>query len=160
MCDVPEHVKWLVNTEEQIPTADGILVEVWELRHQPDETVLSAWAKHFRNHYCPDAEIDFFRRGLGFSRSDYLTNIKFPDAKVAPGPSIRAGDFGEILVADFLEYILGFWVPRVRYGAKVINNESSKGCDTIGFLMIKEGDELPDDTMVLYETKARLTRIN
>jgi hypothetical protein len=157
MSDVPEHIKWLTDTKEHLTTADGKIVEVWEFRHQPDDKVLSAWAKHFRNHYCSDEEIDYFRKDTGCSRAEFLSKIKFPDAKKAPGPSIRAGDFGEILVADFLESILGFWVPRARYGAKVVNNESSKGCDTIGFLFAKEGEESPKDKMAIFETKARLT---
>ncbi len=157
MSDVPEHVKWLTNTKERLTTADGKTVEVWEFCHQPDEKVLSAWAKHFRNHYCFDEEIDYFRKGYGYSPAEYLIKIKFPDEKAAPGPSVRAGDFGEILVADYLEYILGFWVPRARYGAKVINNESSKGCDTIGFHFEKEGVASPKDKMAIFEVKARLT---
>ena len=56
-----EHTKWLVDTGERLKTADGKKVEVWEFRHEKDEAVLSAWAKHFRNHYCLDAEIDFLR---------------------------------------------------------------------------------------------------
>ena len=98
-----EHTKWLVDTGERLKTADGKEVEVWEFRHENDEAVLSAWAKHFRNHYCFDSEIDYWRRGYKCSRGEYLNTIKFPDPKDAPGPSIRAGDFGEVLVADFLE---------------------------------------------------------
>lgn len=46
------HLKWLVDTGQRLTTADGKTVEVWELRHSKDDAVLSAWAKHFRNHYC------------------------------------------------------------------------------------------------------------
>ena len=102
-----EHTKWLIDTGERLKTADGKEVEVWEFQHQDDEDVLSAWAKHFRNHYCFDSEIDYWRRGYKCSRSEYLCSIKFPDPKAAPGPSIRAGDFSEVLVADFLEYLNG-----------------------------------------------------
>jgi len=158
MSDIPGHIRWLTDTGERLTTSDGKIVEVWEFHHQLDEKVLTAWAKHFRNHYCTDDEIDYFRRGYGCSRSEYLTRIKFPDQSKAPGPSIRSGDFGEILVADYLEYILGFWVPRVRYGTKVISNESSKGCDTLGFRFFKNGEESPRDVLAIYETKARLTK--
>jgi hypothetical protein len=103
-----EHTKWLVDTGERLKTADGKEVEVWEFRHEKDEAVLSAWARHFRNHYCFDSEIDYSRRGYKWSRGEYLNTIKFPDPKNAPGPSIRAGDFGEVLVADFLEYLFGY----------------------------------------------------
>ena len=101
------HTRWLTKNEEDLRTADGKNIEVWVFRHEQDEQVLSEWAKHFRNHYCFDSEIDYFRRGYGYSREDYLNLIKFPDIKNAPGPSIRAGDFGEVLVADFIEYLLG-----------------------------------------------------
>src|ERR1700690_2369688 len=114
----PLHLAWLMDTGGRITTADGKVVEVWELRHSSDCATLSDWAKHFRNHYCLDTEIDALRNGTGLSRADYLIHIKFPDATAAPGPSIRAGDFGEILAADYLEYVLGYWTPRVRFGDK------------------------------------------
>jgi hypothetical protein len=152
-----EHLKWLKDTGERVTTADGKTVEVWEFCHERDDAVLSSWVKHFRNHYCFDTEIDYLRKGYGFSRAEYLNKIKFPNAAVAPGPGVRSGDFGEILIADYLEFFLGFWVPRVRYGLKVIANESSKGCDTLGFLFAKEGEESPKDIMAVYEAKARLT---
>ncbi len=43
-----EHIKWLVDTGEQLKTTDGKEVEVWRFRHEKDEAVLSSWAKHFR----------------------------------------------------------------------------------------------------------------
>ena len=95
-----KHTEWLVDTGERLKTADGKEVEVWKFQHQNDEDVLSAWAKHFRNHYCLDAEIDFLRGKR--SCKDYLNNIKFPSSTSKLGPSIRTGDFGEILVADYL----------------------------------------------------------
>lgn len=151
-----EHIQWLIDTGERLTTADGKTAEVWEFCHKEDDEVLSAWAKHFRNHYCLDTEIDFYRRGYNQSRSEYLNNIKFPDSSVAPGPSIRAGDFGEILVSDYLQYVLGYWVPRTRYGDKTIRNESTKGCDIIGFKIIDE-DESPDDILAIFEAKTQFS---
>ncbi|WP_207654058.1 Hachiman antiphage defense system protein HamA [Desulforamulus profundi] len=138
-------------------TIDGKPVEIWEFRHENDEEVLSAWAKHFRNHYCLDNEIDYYRRGYGYSRTEYLNKIKFPDLTAPPGPSIRSGDFGEVLVADYLEYILKFWVPRTRYGDKTIRNESTKGCDIIGFRIQRDGQDSRHDTLAIFEAKAQFT---
>ncbi len=152
-----EHTKWFVDTGDRLKTTDGKLVEVWEFQHQDDEEILSAWAKHFRNHYCLDKEIDYWRKGYNYSRAEYLINIKFPDSKIAPGPSIRAGDFGEIIVADFLEYSRGYWVPRTRYGDKTIRNESTKGSDIIGFHFFEEGKYSPMDTLAIYEAKAQFS---
>ena len=150
-----KHTKWLVDTGERLKTADGKDVEVWEFRHEKDGTVLTAWAKHFRNHYCFDSEIDDWRRGYKCSRAEYLNNIKFPDPKDAPGPSIRAGDFGEVLVADFLEYLLGYWVPRTRYGDKTIRNESTKGSDIIGFHIVKDGKA--SNKLAIFEAKVQFS---
>jgi hypothetical protein len=116
MAGGPPHTKWLQDTGERLATVDGRVVEVWELRYANDQAILSAWARHFRNHYCSDADLPDFVAGTGMSPAEYLVRIKFPDAKAAPGPSVRAGDFAEILVADFIEFVLGYWCPReIRY---------------------------------------------
>jgi len=153
----PIHLTWLVNTGQRLTTADGKDVTVLKLNHQQNEEILSAWADHFRNHYCTDDEIDFLRQGIGLTRKEYLNQIIFPDPKVAPGPSIRSGDFGEILVADYLEYMLNYWVPRTRYSNKTVRNESTKGSDILGFQFVKAGQESPDDILAVFEAKTALT---
>ncbi len=150
-----EHIEWLVDTGERLKTADGKEVEVWEFQHQDDEETLSAWAKHFRNHYCLDAEIDFLKGKR--TRQDYLNSIKFPSKTSKLGPGIRAGDFGEILVADYLQWHLGYWVPRVRWSSKVIRDESPKGSDVIGFHFHKKGDTSPKDVLVVFESKTKFS---
>ncbi len=152
-----EHTKWFVKTDERLKTTDGKDIEVWEFQHKKDEKVLSLWARHFRNHYCFDCEIDYWRRGYNCSRGEYLNTLKFPDPKDAPGPSIRAGDFGEVLVADYLEYLLGYWVPRTRYGDKTIRNESTRGSDIIGFQIVKEGKASSNDKLAIFEAKAQFS---
>ena len=156
MCWTSEHIKWFVNTGERLNTADGKEVAVWEFRHKKDEVVLSAWAKHFRNHYCLDTEIDSLRGKR--TRLDYLTNIKFPCKTTNLGPGIRAGDFGEILVADYLQWLLGYWVPRVRWASKVVRDESPKGSDVIGFRFHKnDGEVSPQDVLFVFESKTKFS---
>lgn len=151
-----KHIEWM-EKKGQLRTANGKDISVWEFHYQNDEEVLSSWAKHFRNHYCLDSEIDYFRRGCKCSRADYLNNIKFPDAKKAPGPSIRAGDFSEILVADFMEYFYEYWVPRTHYSNKTVRNESTKGSDVIGFHIVKDKTISPDDLLAIFEVKAQFS---
>jgi hypothetical protein len=136
---------------------EGRTVEVLEFRHESNEKILKLWARYFRNHYCRDDQIDVLRNGTGKSRAQYLTDIKFPDQVVAPGPSIRAGDFAEILVADYVEYILNYRVPRNRYADKAVRNESTKGCDIVGFKMANFDKASQNDELVLFEAKAQLT---
>jgi hypothetical protein len=151
-----EHIKWLVDTGERLKTADGKDIAVWEFRHQPNVGVLSAWGKHFRNHYCMDADIDFMRGKR--SRKDYLNEIKFPSKTTKLGPAIRAGDFGEILVADYLHWVLDFWVPRVRWGSKVVRDESPKGSDVIGFKFFKKSGTSSKDVLAIFESKAKFSK--
>ena len=151
-----KHTKWFKETGK-LTTANGRTVTVLEFLHQDDDEILSAWAKHFRNHYCLDTEIDVLRNGTKHSRASYLTEIKFPDHSTAPGPSIRAGDFAEILIADYLEFILDFWVPRTRYADKTIRNESTKGCDIIGFRFLSDSDDSPNDVLAIFEAKAQFS---
>ncbi len=152
-----KHTEWFVDTGQRLKTADGKQVEIWEFRHENNGVILSAWAKHFRNHYCFDSEIDYFRKGYRYSRKDYLNKIKFPDPQIAPGPSIRAGDFGEVLVADFIEYLLDYWVPRTRYGDKTTRNESTKGTDIIGFHIVKSGKFSSNDRLAIFEAKTQFS---
>ncbi|MDR2410919.1 MAG: DUF1837 domain-containing protein [Bacteroidales bacterium] len=156
MKSLPRHINWLVNTNQQLRTADGKEIEVWEFQHQDDDNVLSAWARHFREQYCSDSQIDVLRSGTGLSRSEYLKTIKFPDKTQPPGSSIRAGDFAEILVADFLEFLNCYWVPRTRDN-KTIRNESTKGCDVIGFKLVNCNDFSPQDELAIFESKTGLT---
>jgi hypothetical protein len=155
---LPKYINWLINTGQTLHTSDSKPVRVFEFRYNKDEDTLSEWAAHFRNHYCADNEIDILRKGTGLSRSEYLKQIKFPSLSTTLGPSIRAGDFGEILVADYLEFLMGFWVPRSRYCDKAARDESTKGSDILGFKIIKSGKESINDTLAIYETKTQFSR--
>ena len=155
-----QHITRWLNSVASITTEEGRGIEIYHLKHQQDQTVLSAWAKHFREHYCPDATIDALRSGTNLSRKDYLEQMVFPDKQTSPGPSIRSGDFGELLVADFLEFSLGYWVPRDRIKNKVVKNESVKGCDVIGFKIVGTNDKPVNDELVIYECKASLSTTN
>jgi hypothetical protein len=81
--------------------------------------------------------------------------MKFPSATIAPGPSIRAGDFAEILVADYLTYLRNYIVPKTRYDRKGVPNESTKGSDVLAFKQV-EGNS-SDDELLVYEVKAKLS---
>lgn len=152
----PEHIQWLIDTGKRLKTIDGKEIEIWEFRYEKDEKTLSAWAKYFRNHYCLDTEIDSLRGKR--SRSDYLIDIKFPSETSKLGPGIRAGDFGEILIADYLEWLLGYWVPRVRWSSKAIRDESLKGSDVIGFRFHKKNNESSaEDVLFVFESKTKFS---
>jgi hypothetical protein len=153
----PAHLAWLVDTGKAFKTKEGRTVELWQLEHDADAAILSAWAKHFRDHYCDDALLDELIKGTGLTKNQFLIQRKFPDVKDPPGPSVRAGDFAEIVVADYIEYKLGYWCPRSRYDFKWNRNESAKGCDIIGFKFVKNGVTSANDELFVFESKAALS---
>ena len=76
---------------------------------------------------------------------------------MAPGPSLRSGDFGEIVVADFIEYFLGYWWPRnLRYQDRWNRDDSTKGCDVIGFKFANEDNPGPADELFIFESKSSM----
>lgn len=154
----PGHINWLQNTGQVLQTSDGLPIQVWRLNHIADNDILSDWARHFRQHYTMDADLVDMVAGTGLSNSEFFTQIKFPDAVAPPGPSTRSGDFGEILVADFIEYVLGYWCPRqVRYEDRFNRNMPTHGCDVLGFRFVDPQPGNPNDALLALEAKAGLT---
>ena len=128
-----EHLTWLRDTGETIAISTGENVPVYEFSYDvSNKTIMSNWARHFRNHYCSDAEIEILKPN-SMTKSEYLLGLKFPGNSPGLGPSTRSGDFAEILVADYLTFLHGYYTPRTRYDRKIIGNESSKGSDVLGF---------------------------
>ena len=151
------HLSWLKDLGKTLKTHDGKDVKLFKFSPDKNEkSIMSAWSKHFRNHYCFDTEIDALRDGTGYSRKDYLLKTKFPSCARGLGPAIRAGDFAEILLADYLEYKMDHFVPRTRYGNKVVRDESSKGSDLIGFKLF-DGNETAQDVLTIFEVKAQFS---
>jgi hypothetical protein len=150
----PSHLQWLTDSGVSLTSACGKPIPVWVLGHDlADAKMMSDWARYFRSHYCSDGELAFLKPP-GMSNADYLRDLKFPHRTEKPGPSIRAGDFAELLVADYLEYLREYLVYRTRYDRKTIINESTKGSDVLGFKkklnLISDQDEL-----LIFEVKAK-----
>ena len=154
-----KHVTWFEKIET-INTTDNRSVDIFRYNHVDDSAILEEWANHFRNHYCRDETIDNAISGTGLSRSEYIHQFVFPSKTKKPGPSTRAGDFGEILVADYLEFVLGFVVPRTRYEFKDSPNESAKGTDIIGFKLQNENEISNADELFTFEVKCALASTN
>lgn len=154
---LPRYLTGLSRRSETLSTSDGCRIDVWELTVDPNASYLSEWASKFRQHYCSDDEIDALRAGTGLTRSEYLTQLVFPDKSIAPGPGIRAGDFAELLISDYVEHLLGYWVPRGKYAEKASRDESVKGVDILGFRLTDPSATTPTDTLLAFEVKAQLS---
>lgn len=151
------HMDWLVGTGQKLISVCGKEIPVYRFNHDVlDDEIMSAWARHFRRHYCSDKDLEYLITP-GKTKPEYLLTEKFPDRAKSPGPSVRAGDFGEILIADYLEFYRSYKVPRTRYDRKIICNESSKGSDVLGFKWAP-GVISPSDELVIFEVKVKATK--
>lgn len=148
---MPRHVQYFTDSQLSLQTSDDQQVEIIELEHAGDDGTLSEWSTHLRNHYCADAEIDDMRQGTGLTRSQYLENVKFPTL----GPIVSA-DFSEILVADYVQFMLRYQVPRTRYETKTNRNTSPTGIDILAFKIRNEGRQSSRDRLLTCEVKAAL----
>jgi hypothetical protein len=150
------HLCWLQQAGVSTIASGNAQVTTFNLAYDEDREILISWAGHIRKHYCKDEEIDILRSGTKLSRAEFLRNMKLPTASDGFGPATRAGDFGEILIADYLEFQLGYWVPRTRYDRKTIKNESTKGSDVVAF-MFNENGISTEDILVIFEVKSQFS---
>ena len=147
-----KYIKWY-EKESEIYTGDGKEIAVLKLNDQNDDEILDEWAEHFRSNYRTLEDLDFERDGTGKSREEFLTECVFPDAKYGFGPATRVGDFCELLLADYIEFIHNYYVPRTRYSRKINPNSSPQGSDVIGLKMNTKGKPSKNDEVFVIEVK-------
>lgn len=151
-----DHLRWMEEITPQLSSSEGHEIKQFAFLYDiSNEAVLNRWADHLRNHYCSDSDIEYLIDGMGISKKKFLEEYKFPSMN-GFGPSIRAGDFGEILLADYNEFVLNCWVPRTRYVNKTISDESTKGCDLISFFIHSDESD-PRDTLNITEVKTQFS---
>ncbi len=156
MPPIPGHCNWFEDTGTVLRTSDGKDVRVFRFNYQEDDALLNAWAEHFRKNYCSDQDLDALCAASGMTRLEYLRDVVFPST-TAPGPSVRSGDFSEILVADYIQFLMGYTVPRTRYDRKDSRDSSSKSIDVLGFKFIDPDAPGDNDELLTCEVKASLT---
>lgn len=145
-----KYMEWF-EEEESLYTSDGKEITVLRLNSEDNDEILDEWAEHFRSNYRSSEDLDFDIEDTGKTREEYLINDVFPDTKIAPGPATRVGDFCELLVADYIEFLQEYCVPRTRYCRKINRNMSSPGSDVMGF---KLNDKSPrKDEVFIIEVK-------
>ncbi|WP_321291434.1 virulence associated protein [Alcaligenes phenolicus] len=154
---MPDYLLGLTQNATGLTTKEGRFIDVWEFDVPTDEVVLNAWALNFRQQYCSDEELLILMDGTGMTVEEYLNSHVFPHKSISPGPSVRSGDFAEFLISDYLEYILGYWVPREKYSDKASKDESVKGVDVLGFFVQDPARPTQEDALIAFEVKASLS---
>lgn len=148
------HMKYF-KEQEMMVTNQGQKVRVYKLEIDEDEHVLKEWANHLRKHYCSDDELEFLAPSTGRSNQEYLSQIKFPDPTIGIGAATMSGDFAEILVHDYIEFIEDYYTTRTRYDRKVNRNSSTMGSDVLGYKCQDINNPSKDDELEVLEVKAQ-----
>ena len=156
-----KHIGQIKKTNGTFQTSKGKKVDVFQITVPTDDDLVSSWAYHLREQYCNDDELSELVDGTKYEKDKgkYLEDLVFPSG-TKPGPSIRSGDFAEVLLADYLEFTKKYWVPRNRLDHKATQDESVKGSDVIAIKFDEDGKISPKDILVVYESKAKLSKKN
>lgn len=147
----PQYTEYF-NFIEEIETQDTTGVSLIEFKLPDDEEILNEWARCFLSNYVSDEDIDRMCESYGMGREKYIQDIKLPD-RSSLGNATRSGDFCEILVADYAEFVLDYIVPRTRYDRKTNRNSSTQGTDLIGYKL--DENQNHKDEMIVFEIKAQ-----
>lgn len=147
----PAYIEWFRDIND-LQTSDGENVQVISFDHVNDEGAINEWAHQFRINYETDAELEASCETTGLSQEEYLRTIKLPSQG-----STRAGDFAELLVGDYLSFLLGYTVPRIKYDRRENPNVPTSGVDMIAF-KVYEDDDQNEDELLTCEVKSRFSR--
>lgn len=148
---IPDHIYWFKNIELFLKTIDEKTVDIIDFQYPSNPKKISNLISHIRNHYCKDEELDEMRESTGLSKKEYLKQVKIPDIG-----TVRSSDFSEILIADYIEFILEYFIPRTRYDNKINKNISPTGIDIIGFKVLDSNQINKNDKLITCEVKAAL----
>lgn len=118
-----------------------------------DEDSFNSWALSFRNNYVEKDSLPLLISGTNLNQEDYLIKFIFPNPNNRLGAGTLSGEFGEILVYDYVNFILKYYVTRTRYLEKVNPNSSVTGSDVIGYKMEQSKKSSPSDKLFIGEVK-------
>lgn len=153
----PRYIDWFVE-ETGIRIKENIPLKCYKVDYKDDEDILDEWALHIRRNYIEDDELKEDADLNEMSVDQYLREYIIPQETEHLGPTARSADIAEILVADLLEFIMGYTVPRFKLKNRSGKNNSQQGTDVIAY-KYKNTDKSPSnkDELIAAEVKASLS---
>ena len=151
---MPKYTEYYVD-DELVITKQGKQIKVLELKPNNEDDAIEEWARHLRRHYINDGELIDLSEIMGIPNNQVLSNLIFPDPSDKFGKSTMVGDFTEIMIADYLQYVNDYVVPRTRYNHKDKRNRSTQGSDLIAYSMENHSVSSLHDELRVYEVKAQ-----
>lgn len=145
--------------DKELISSKGDKVNVYKLDYELlDDDSLNAWASGLRNNYCEEYLLDFLVSGTGLTKQEYLKKMIFPDPTVPQGAATMSGEFGEILVYDYINFVLEYYITRTRYLEKVNPNMPIPGSDVLGYKVVNINKPSKSDQLIVAEVKTRSSK--
>lgn len=145
--------------DNSIAYSSGKEIQIYKLNNEllPD-SVLNSWAAGLRNNYVEEILLEPLIKGTGLTKQEFLEQRIFPSNKSKSGASTMSGEFGEILVYDYINFTLKHYVTRTRYLEKVNPNIPVSGSDVIGYQVKNIDKPSKTDHLIVAEVKTRSSK--
>ena len=142
--------------EKELCSFRGDKINVYKLANELlDDDTLNTWASSLRNNYCEAHLLDSLIDGTGLSKEEYLKTMIFPNPSVPQGAATMSGEFGEILIFDYINFVLNYFVTRTRYLDKINPNMPVPGSDVMGYKIHDISKPNKSDRLIVAEVKTR-----
>ena len=145
--------------DKSIPYSNGDEIQVYKLNNELlDDDSLNSWASGLRDNYVEEILLEFLVKGTGLTQKEFLEKNIFPNHQDKLGASTMSGEFGEILVYDYINFVLNYYITRTRYLEKVNPNMPVSGSDVIGYQVKNIDNPSRTDHLIVAEVKTRSSK--
>ena len=145
--------------DKSIPYSSGKEIQVYKLNNELlDDSILNNWAFGLRNNYVEETLLEPLVKGTGLTKQEFLEKNIFPNHQNSLGASTMSGEFGEILVYDYINFVLNYYITRTRYLEKVNPNMPVSGSDVIGYQVKNIDNPSRTDHLIVAEVKTRSSK--
>lgn len=146
--------------DKELTSSDGNKVKVYKLNSKIlDDKCLNKWASGLRNNYVEEQLLDLLIAGTGLTKREFLEKNIFPNPKISQGAATMSGEFGELLVYDFINFVLEHFVSRTKYLEKINPNMPLPGTDVIGYKVNDMINPSGQDQLLVAEVKTRSNKV-
>lgn len=149
-----------IKFEKEITLGNGSVIHCYSIDNNFDEITLEDWALHIRRNYISDKSLDLICE-CGVDRCSYLLD-RIPSVSSSSLDKFKyrtiTGEFAEILVMDFREFVQNEEVFRGRWEAKATPTAPIQGCDIVSFII--DSCSKDKDQLIITESKSQLSSTN
>ncbi len=146
--------------EKDITLDNGSVIHCYSIDNNFVEVILNDWALHIRRNYVSDDALELIC-GFGVDRYKYLLD-RIPNVINSSLEKFKyrtiTGEFAEILVMDFREFVQKEEVFRGRWEAKSTPTAPIQGCDIVSFIIDSKTKD--KDQLIITESKSQLSSTN